>query len=101
MLKRLLFALVGLGAGVVLGVWTVRTLERTSRRLRPERLADAAGAQAGSLAARLSAAVRAGQEAAAEKERELRAMHRVIETEPSTPPRPAGPRPASGPGPNP
>jgi hypothetical protein len=96
MVKRPFFALLGLGAGVVLGVWGVRTLERTSRRLRPDGLADAAGAQARSLAARLGAAVQAGREAAAEKERELRAMHRVIDTAPPTPPRPA---PGSGPGP--
>ncbi len=90
MLRRPFSAMLGLGAGVVLGVWAVRTVETTGRRLRPHRLAAAAGTQTGSLVARLAAAVHAGRVAAAERERELRAIYRVG-SRPPPPHRPTGP----------
>jgi len=76
-MRRLFFAVVGLGAGLALGVWAVRKVDATTRRLRPEALAASAGARAGSLGDRLRAAVASGQAAAAAKEAELRTVYRV------------------------
>lgn len=71
-MRRLLFLTVGLGAGVVIGVWAVRRAEAASRRLRPEALAATAGARAGNVADRLRLALDEGRLAAAAKEAELR-----------------------------
>lgn len=79
MFKRLFFAAVGLGAGVALGVYVVRKVEDTQRRLSPEHLAATAGARAGSVGARVRGAFAEGRAAAAAKEAELRAAYRVGE----------------------
>jgi hypothetical protein len=82
-MRRLLFAVVGLGAGVTLGIWAVRKVEETTRRLRPDALAASAGARAGSVGGRLRDAVAAGRAAAAAKESELRTIYRVDEQRPT------------------
>jgi hypothetical protein len=81
-MRRLFFAVVGLGAGLALGVWAVRKVEATTQRLRPEALAASAGARAGSLGERLQEAVASGREAAAAKEAELRTVYRVGDSPP-------------------
>ncbi|CAN5505836.1 hypothetical protein BH23ACT7_BH23ACT7_27230 [soil metagenome] len=86
MFKRAFFGMVGLGAGVALGVYAVRKVEAAQRRLTPEALAASAGSRVGGARARIAEAVAAGREAAAGKEAELRAVHRVRQA-PS--PRPA------------
>lgn len=86
MFKRLFFAAVGLGAGVALGVYAVRKVEQTQRRLSPEHLAATAGARAESVGSRVRSALDAGRAAAAAKEAELRAVYRV-----GAPPAPPAP----------
>jgi hypothetical protein len=75
MFKRLFFAMVGLGAGVALGGYAVRKLERGRRRLTPQGLAGAAGRRASTMRDRIAAAVEAGRVAATEREAELRAAY--------------------------
>ncbi len=77
MFKRLFFGMIGLGAGVALGVYAVRKVEAAQRRLRPEALANAAATRAGDTRSRLSLAIDQGRAAAAAKEAELRAVYRV------------------------
>lgn len=86
MLKRLFFVLLGLGAGVTLGAWSVRKVDEAARRLSPDHLAQSATARAGSLGERLAAAIDEGRRAAAEREDELR---RTYEVRPEPPPTPA------------
>lgn len=73
MLSRMFFAIVGLGAGVAVGVWTIRKIERASQQLAPDALASRAGERASGLGIRLSEALEVGRLAAAEREAELRA----------------------------
>jgi hypothetical protein len=76
MFKRLFFGLVGLGAGVTLGIWAVRKLERASAKLTPEHVGDVAAARARSLRDRLTGALDDGRVAAAAREAELRLHYR-------------------------
>lgn len=76
MFKRLFFALLGLGAGVTLGAWAVRKVERTTRSLAPDELARTASVRAGALGGRLSEAIAEGRAVAAAREAELRAEYR-------------------------
>lgn len=75
MFKRLFFALIGLGAGVTLGIWTVHKLEETQRKLTPEHAARVAGDRMTGLGERVQAALAEGRRAAREKEAELRAVY--------------------------
>jgi hypothetical protein len=77
MFKRLFFAMLGLGAGVVLGGMAVRKAEEARQKMTPAHLATAAGARAGSLRERIDIALAAGREASLAKEAELRAVYRV------------------------
>jgi hypothetical protein len=76
MFKRAFYLAVGLGAGVALGVYAIRKLEETQRKLTPEHLAGAAAARTGAFQERLADAIAQGREAAAAKETELRAVYR-------------------------
>jgi hypothetical protein len=82
--KRLFFALLGLGAGITIGVWAVRKVSAAQRKLTPEHLAGAAAARAGGLRERLAGAVEEGRAAAAAKEAELRAVYRGDDTAPNS-----------------
>lgn len=75
MFSRMFFAAVGLGAGVAVGIWTIRKLERTSQQLAPDALVARASERASGLGARLSSALEAGRQAAEVKEAELRATY--------------------------
>ena len=75
MFSRMFFAAVGLGAGVAVGIWTIRKLERTSKQLAPDAIVARAGERASGLGARLSDALQAGRQAAEAKEAELRAEY--------------------------
>ncbi|HVL98417.1 MAG TPA: hypothetical protein VM324_03910 [Egibacteraceae bacterium] len=79
MLRRVFFTAAGLGAGVALGIYAVRKVERTQQRLRPEAIAASAGDRAGALGSRVREALAAGRAAAAAREAELRAAYRVVE----------------------
>ncbi|MEX2621338.1 MAG: hypothetical protein WD250_14080 [Egibacteraceae bacterium] len=76
MFKRLFFTAVGLGAGVAVGVYAVRKVEQTQRRLSPEALAAGAGARVDALAGRVRDALAEGRAVAAAREAELRASWR-------------------------
>jgi hypothetical protein len=69
------FAIVGLGAGVAVGVWTIRKIERAGQQLAPDALVSRAGARASGLGARLAEAIDAGRLAAEQREAELRAQY--------------------------
>jgi hypothetical protein len=84
MFKRLFSAMLGLGVGLALGVWAVRKIEQTQRRLSREHLTAVAAERAGGLRERLGAAVEEGRAAAAAKEAELRAVYRGGTGEPPT-----------------
>jgi hypothetical protein len=71
MFKRLFFSLVGLGAGVVLGGYAIRRVERGRQRFTPQGLSRTADG----LRDRIAAAIQAGRLAAAEREAELRAAY--------------------------
>jgi hypothetical protein len=77
MFKRLFFAMIGLGAGVALGVYAVRKVEATQKALRPDALAAKAAAGASGVRSRWATAVELGRDAAQEKEAELRAVYRA------------------------
>jgi len=72
-IRRLFWALLGLGLGLVLGMRVVRFVDQTTDRARPTTLARDAGRTAGSWQARVSDAVAVGREAAAEREAAMRA----------------------------
>lgn len=75
MFSRMFFAAVGLGAGVAVGVWTIRKIERAGQQLAPDALVSRAGERASGLGARLAGAVEVGRMAAEEREAELRAEY--------------------------
>ncbi|MFO8074890.1 MAG: hypothetical protein R6T85_02085 [Egibacteraceae bacterium] len=79
MFKRAFFAMLGLGAGVTIGVWAMRRLDEAQRKLTPEELARSAQGRATAVGSRLSEAYAVGREAAAERESELRAVYRSTE----------------------
>ena len=72
-MRRVFWALVGVGAGAAIGVSAVRWATRTAERLAPSSLAERAWQAAGDWRARLSEAFEEGQAAMAEREAELRA----------------------------
>ncbi len=76
MFKRLFFASVGLGAGVLIGSWAVRKLDRAQHAATPAGVSEAAARRASDLGTRWRDAVAVGREAAAQKEAELRAVYR-------------------------
>ena len=84
MFKRLFFALLGLGAGLTVGAWFVRRIERAQRRLSPAGLAESGANVAGGVRDRLAGAIEEGRRAMADRESELRAVYRA------RPPRGAG-----------
>ena len=72
MFSRMFFAAVGLGAGVAVGIWTLRKLERTAQQLSPDALAARAGERASGLGARLQSGVEGGRVAGEQKEAKRR-----------------------------
>jgi hypothetical protein len=79
MLKRVFFAMIGLGAGIALGGYAVRKVEHAQRRLAPDALVAAAGRRAGSLRDRVVQAIEAGRAAAVEREAGLRTAYGIGE----------------------
>jgi hypothetical protein len=71
--RRIFWALVGVGAGVAIGVSAVRWASRTAERLAPTSLAERAFEAAGEWRQRLAEAFAEGRAAMAEREAELRA----------------------------
>ena len=81
MFKRTFFGMVGLGAGVALGIWTVRRVDAARARMTPQGMADTANQTAQGLRQRFDVAVAEGRSAAAAKEAELRGVYRVDDTD--------------------
>ncbi|TVP73922.1 MAG: hypothetical protein EA340_01825 [Nitriliruptor sp.] len=71
-MKRAFTLALGLGAGVVVGIYLVRRLDDAQRAVQPSNLAGNAGRAAAGFTARLQDAVAEGRLAAAEREAELR-----------------------------
>lgn len=94
MFKRLFFAMLGLGAGVFIGVQVVRKAQRTQAKLTPSALGAAATEKVGSTGSRWRAALAEGRQVAAQREAELRAVYRG--GQPDQPPGPAGSTPSPG-----
>lgn len=75
---RSVFALaLGLGAGVLVGGYVIRRIDRATRAAHPVAVADRAGRAAGSLTARVATAAEAGRVAAADREAQLRRAYDV------------------------
>ena len=72
-MKRVFWGLVGLGAGVVVGVAVVRWANKAKERYAPPALAREAGAAAASFFDRLRDAFDAGRDEMARAEDEIRA----------------------------
>ena len=87
MLRRPFYAMLGLGAGVALGIWAVRKLDQTQRKLTPEELSRSTAERASAWADRWREAIAEGRAVAAEREAQLRADHRPREVD-RTPPGP-------------
>lgn len=70
---RSLFTLtLGLGAGLLVGGYVVRRVDRAARAAHPVALADRAGRAAGTFGSRVQLAAEAGRAAAADREAQLR-----------------------------
>ncbi|QBI21496.1 hypothetical protein ER308_19260 [Egibacter rhizosphaerae] len=76
MIRRPFYALLGLGAGITLGVYAIRKFDEAQRKLAPEELGRSAAARAGTFGDRLRDALAEGRSVAASREAELRAAHR-------------------------
>jgi hypothetical protein len=74
--KRVFFAMLGLGAGVLIGTWAVRKADRAQAKLSPASVGTAATEKAQTLGTRVSAALADGRRAAEQREAELRALYR-------------------------
>lgn len=72
-MKRVFWAMVGVGIGAAVGIAAVRWAGRTKRKLSPPSLARGAGERGSAFADRLRGAIDAGREAMVEREAELRA----------------------------
>lgn len=75
MFSRMFVAVVGLGAGVAVGVWAIRKIERAGQQLAPDALVSRAGERASRFGARLAEAVEIGRVTAEQREAELRAQY--------------------------
>ena len=71
-MKRIFWGLVGVGLGAVVGVQTVRWVNKQKARLAPANMARATGAKAGDLKERLNDAIEEGLKAMVEREAEIR-----------------------------
>jgi hypothetical protein len=76
-IRRLFWALLGLGLGIVLGVRVVREIDRFSEAARPGAVAERTGRRVGTTSARVQRAVEVGRAHARSSERELRARYGV------------------------
>lgn len=71
-MRRAFWALVGVGLGAVVGVQSVRWVNKQKKRYSPPNLAREAGAKAGDLRERFAGAVEEGLKAMVEREAEIR-----------------------------
>ncbi|MFO7779418.1 MAG: hypothetical protein R6V28_13805 [Nitriliruptoraceae bacterium] len=76
-MKRVFTLALGLGAGVVVGMYVVRRMDAAQRAIQPSNVAGNAGRAAANVTNRLQSAAAEGRSAAAEREAELRARFDV------------------------
>lgn len=79
----------GLGAGLLVGGYVVRRVDRATRAAHPVQVADRAGRATGGFVSRVQDAAAAGRAAAADREAQLRRDWEVTPLQALTPP-PAG-----------
>lgn len=89
MFKRLFFAMLGLGVGLLVGTWAVRKAEHARAKLTPGAVGAAASQRVERAGSRWRQALEAGRRAAADREAELRAVYRGGNVDGE--PRPTGP----------
>ena len=82
MIRRPFFAMLGLGAGIAIGIYVTRQARAAQEALRPSNMASKALDGAGGVRGRLDEALAAGRAAAARKEAELRTTYLVADTPP-------------------
>ena len=73
MIRRLFWALVGIGLGAVVGMQLVRWAQQTRSRYAPPNLAREAAGRLGTIRERVRAAIQAGAEEMVVREAEIRA----------------------------
>lgn len=76
-MRRMFWALLGVGVGAAIGVSVVRWATRTRQAMRPDALAGRAGDTLADWRERLADALEEGKTAMAEREAELRARYGV------------------------
>lgn len=76
-MRRVFWALLGVGIGAAIGVGVVRWAGKTRDAMRPESIAGRATDSLGDWRERLADALEEGKTAMAERERELRARYGV------------------------
>ena len=79
MIKRPFFAMLGLGAGIAIGIYVTRQARAAQEALKPSSVAARAVSGAGGLRERFAAALEEGRTAAERKEAELRTTYQVHE----------------------
>ncbi|MHB8512526.1 MAG: hypothetical protein ACYDCC_10120 [Actinomycetota bacterium] len=72
-MKRVFWAVVGVGIGAVIGVSVVRTVNRTKQRMAPSNIAKQGALRSGAFMDRLREAIDEGRKEMIQKEAELRA----------------------------
>ena len=78
MIKRPFFAMLGLGAGIAIGIYVTRQARAAQEALKPSSVAARAVSGAGGLRERIAVAVEQGRVAAERREAELRTIHRLV-----------------------
>ena len=84
MIRRPFFAMLGLGAGIAIGIYVTRQARAAQEALRPSSVAAKALGGADGMRGRLNEALELGRAAAARKEAELRTTFLVPENPPET-----------------
>jgi hypothetical protein len=77
MIRRMFWALLGLGFGLVLGMRVLRKLDRITEAVKPGAVAERTGRKVGSTSSRLRTALEAGRDHAQLRETELRQRYGV------------------------
>ena len=85
MIKRPFFAMLGLGAGIAIGIYLTKQARAAQEALKPSSVAARAVSGAGGLRERIRLSVEAGMDAAQRKEIELRTAYQIPQADPGQP----------------
>ncbi len=77
MIRRMFWALLGLGFGLVLGMRVLRKVDRITEAAKPGAVAERTGRKVGSTTSRVRSALEAGRDHAQLREAELRGRYGV------------------------